>query len=117
MKRFVLLPSVILGLGIIASTVLALLTSQWGWWVMTGPLLLVLAMVAASEIGRRRFGFSRRPSRLLLIQGGSLILASAIVAVADPFYVAIMLPILGSGATASLLPSLVGKRGADGRCA
>ena len=51
-----LVPSIILALGILASAGVAAITTASGWLVMAGPLVMVLAMIAAGLVDCRRNG-------------------------------------------------------------
>jgi hypothetical protein len=49
-------PSLIIGVGIIVSTLTASLAAKAGWLVMAGPLVLVLAVVRADLLASRLRG-------------------------------------------------------------
>jgi hypothetical protein len=89
-------PSLVVALGIILASLAAVLTTESGWWVMTGPLLLSLSVVGADLLHARLAGESSAPSPAALLLGGSFLLASAIVAISDPFLVALLIPVIGS---------------------
>ena len=92
-RRIVLVRSLILVVGIITATMISLRTSESGWLVLAGPLVLACSIVLASVVGHR--ADSRKSLAAGLILGASVVLASAI---ADPPNVAMLIPILGGGA-------------------
>ena len=98
-----LVPSLILALGMLASSGIAVITSASGWLVMTGPLVMVLAMAGASLVDYRLSGAYPGTLRVTLILGAVILLAGAIVAGRDPGRVATLLPILGASATLPLI--------------
>ena len=90
-----LAPSLLLAGGILASTALAVLAAESKVWVLCGPLLLALALVAAQTLSSRWGGGSSRPSPTAWLTALALLLASAIVAAVDSTQVALLLPLLG----------------------
>jgi hypothetical protein len=98
-----LAPSLLLGAGIIASTALAVLTSEFGWFVLAGPLVMALAVVGASILIDRVHGDSRAALPIALLLGAVLMVAGAILAFRDPSRVAMLMPILGAAAAASVI--------------
>ncbi len=93
-RRIVLVRSLILVVGIITATMISLRTSESGWLVLAGPLVLACSIVLASVVGHR--ADSRKSLAAGLILGTSVVLASAIVVtLADPARVATLMPILG----------------------
>ena len=102
-RRMVLVRGMLLGVGIIAATVLSLRTSESGWLVLTGPLVLAGSIVLASLVGYRAGSRGLLPVGLIL--GASVVLASAIVAQSDPADVATLIPILGAGGAVVTLGS------------
>jgi uncharacterized membrane protein SirB2 len=100
-----LVPSLLLATGIIASTVVAVLTSESGWFVLAGPVVMAFAVVGASALVNRSRGDSQGALRVALILGAVLLLAGAILALRDPSRVVMMMPVLGAGAAASVVVS------------
>ena len=105
-----LTPNLIVGGGIIAATVIAMLAATSGWLVLAGPLLLAVVVVSADLLGSRLRGESAGPSRAALCQGIVLLLAGLIVALRDPSLVKTLLPILGASAWVTLMPRLHDRR-------
>src|ERR1700710_494302 len=89
-------PSLMVGVGIMASTLLAVRTARFGGWVLAGPLLLALTVVSADVLRSRLRGASSGPSRAALILGAALLLSAVIVR--EPKLVAALLPVAGAGA-------------------
>ena len=100
-----LVPSIILALGMLASSGVAVITSASGWLVMAGPLVMALAMAGAGLVDYRLSGAYPGTLRVALILGAAILLAGAIVAGRDPGRVATLLPILGSSASIPLIMS------------
>lgn len=98
-------PSLLVGTGIVVSTLITVLAAESGWLVLAGPLLLALAVVSADVLGSRRGGESSGPSWAALLMAGALLLASWIVFLRDPGLVETLLPILGVASWVTLLRS------------
>lgn len=96
-------PSLLVGGGVIVSTLIAVLAAQSGWLVLTGPLLLALTALSADAWASRRRGNSSRPSRPALLLGGAILLAGLIVTLRDPGLVKMLIPIIGGAAWVSIL--------------
>jgi hypothetical protein len=88
MKRTTLVPHVLMAIGIMASTLVAVVTSHSPWLVLGSPVLMTLAMVAATLVSHRLHGDSQGTLRLALSLGAVLVLATGILAFADPTFVA-----------------------------
>lgn len=97
--------SLIMGVGILVSTGIAVLAAESGWFVLAGPLLLALAVVSADVLRSRLNGDSSGPSWAALLLGASFLLAGAIVALRDPSLVSTLIPAGGSAGWASLFLS------------
>lgn len=100
----------IVGAGILASTLLAFLTAESGWLVLIGPLVLALAVVTADLLGSRPMSGPRRPSRPALFMGGSMLFAAVIVAARDPALVKTLVPALAAPAWVTLVWRPQGQR-------
>jgi len=99
-RRFPKLPPAVLATGIIAATLVATLVSDSLWWV--GPLVMAVAMVGARALHNflgalGRSGLGRATGLAAAVFAGT-----AIVAYADPNWVAMMMPILAGGSIGSL---------------
>ncbi len=97
-------PGLLVGVGIILSTLLAVLAAASGWLVLTAPLLLALTVVAADVLNSRLQGKSSGPSWTALFVGGAFFLAGLIVSLRDPSLVKTLMPIIGAGAWVPIRP-------------
>jgi len=95
-------PSLVVGAGIIVSTLVAVLGTESGWSVLASPLLLALTVVSADVLHSRLKGRSSGPSWAALLLGGAFLLAGMIVG-RDPSLVSTLIPICGSAAWITLL--------------
>lgn len=102
-NAFRLGPHLLLGAGIIAASIVALLTEQYGWWVLSAPIVLAFTMMTADMVDARARGESSGPSVEAMILGGTFVLAGAIVAFGDPSLVKMLIPTVGAGSAAVLL--------------
>jgi hypothetical protein len=96
-------PSLLVGVGIVAATFVAVLAAESGWLVLAGPLLLALTVVGADVLGARLRGEPSRPSWTALLLGGSFLLSGLIVALRDPSLVKTLIPVVGVTAWPALL--------------
>ena len=91
----------IMGAAVIVST-LASIVASGGWLVMVGPVSMAIALfwVARSAVRANLL----RPDSVAAAAtlGVGLVLASAIVALVDPFYVVVMLPVFAGPAVVVL---------------
>ncbi len=101
MKADSLVPSLLLGLGVIGATAVSVLTPESLPWALAGPLLLAGTLVAAAAV-RARMGTRAYAAPMIL--GGAIVAAGALLALADPAFVPAMMPILGACAAMGLLP-------------
>lgn len=88
-------PSLLVAVGILASTFVAVRMADSGWWVLSAPLLLALTVVAADVMSSRLRGKSSGPSVVSLLLGGTFLLSGAIVALRDPSLVKLLIPTVG----------------------
>jgi uncharacterized membrane protein SirB2 len=98
-----LTPSLLVGIGIILATLVAVLTAKSGWLILAGPLVLAVAVIGADVLARRLRGASSSPSPAAVILGAAFLLAGAIVTFRDPSQVASLIPIVGVTAWVALL--------------
>lgn len=96
-------PSVIVGAGIILSTLVAVLAGESRWLVLGAPLLLAIVVVGADVLDSRLRGESSGPSPAALILGGSFLLAGLIVTLGDPSLVKALIPVIGAAGWVTLL--------------
>jgi len=113
MKRANVLPALLIAAGVIGGTVLSLITESAGWLVMSGPLLLSLAVLGSNVLQHRLEGVPSGRFRQTLTLAASVLLASTLVAWNAPESVAIMLPILGGGV---VIPFATGPCGTPTTC-
>jgi hypothetical protein len=102
---FDLVPSLLIGLGIIAATLIAKRAAEFGWLVLAAPLFLALTIVGADMLNSRLRGESMRPSPAALLLGVAFLLACGIVALRKPSLVATMIAVSGASAWVTLLLS------------
>ena len=95
--------SLLVAVGILVSTFVASRAAGSGWLVLTGPLLLALAVVGADVLNARLIGESFSPSWAALLMGGSCLLASLIVTLRDPTLVKTLMPMIGMAAWVTVL--------------
>lgn len=105
-----LIPDLLLGAGIILSTLISVLTVNSAWFVMAGPAVLALILLYAEVLSRRLQGKSPRPSFAAQIMASSLVLAALIVTTRNPNFVATLIPIMGASSWVILMSSLNGHR-------
>jgi hypothetical protein len=96
-------PSLLVGAAIVVSALITVRAADSGWWVLTGPLLLALAVVSADALGSRIKGESSGPSWAALILGGALLLAGLILTLRDPGLVKMFIPGIGAAGWVTLL--------------
>jgi hypothetical protein len=103
-------PAFVMALAILVSTAIAKRTSHSTWLVLTGPLLLALAIVAADVLASSLRGKYSGPSWGALIVGTALLAACVILAVRDPARVLAMIPVLGGACAVVVLVSGAAER-------
>lgn len=98
MKRIpsILVPALVLALAMLAASALAAAAPHEAWAAAGGPLLLVVALLGADVLYRRRLGLSSRPSSSTLILAAIFLVACGILAMSGADRLAGMVPILGS---------------------
>ena len=99
-----LIPTLLMTGGMLAGTLVSVLTRESGLLTLLGPLIMASTMVIASRISARQSVTPQKETAVALILGVSLLLVSSIVAVSDPSQVAILMPILGGGIVVVLGP-------------
>jgi hypothetical protein len=104
------LPALVLALALLVASALARAALFVPWAAGAGPLLLVLALVGADAIYRRRLGLSGRPSSSTLLLAATFLVACGIVATGGVKPLAVMIPILGSGVAVSVILRYEGTR-------
>jgi hypothetical protein len=102
-------PGLLLGAGIVASTLVAKLAAESAGLIAAGP-LLVLAVVGSSVLASRLRGGSSGPSPAALISGGACLLAGLVLTLGDPRLLDTLLPVIGAAGWVSLLPRAEGRR-------
>jgi hypothetical protein len=98
-----LVPSLLVGVGIVVATLIAVWTAESGWLVLAGPLCLALSVLGADVVASRLKGeSSSTPSWPALLLAGSFLLAGWIVALRDPNLVKTLILAIGVTAWAPL---------------
>jgi len=97
-----IVPSLLLGFGVLASTILSVLFSHSAWLVLLGPATMATVMIGTSALGPLPNVARRRAVWMSIILGAALILASVIVAIGEPEMLALVLPVL-AGSSAGVL--------------
>jgi len=92
----------VVGAGIVLSTLIAVLGGKTGWLFLAGPLFLALAVVSADVLHSRLKGRSSGPSWAAVLLAGAFLLAGMIVS-RDPNLVSTLIPICGSAAWITIL--------------
>jgi hypothetical protein len=87
--------SLVVAMAIILATALASLAGESRWLVMSGPLLLALALVCSDVLDSGLRGPLSRPSWAALILGAAVFLACLLVSFRDPCLVKSFLPWVG----------------------
>ena len=105
-------PSLILGAGVLASTILSVLFSHSAWLVLLGPVTMAAVMIGTSVLGPLPNAARRRAIWMSVILGAALILASVIVATGEPEMLALILPVL-AGSSAGVLVTTPLSKGSD----
>jgi hypothetical protein len=97
-----LTPSLLIAVGIILSTYIAVHTAKSEWLVLAAPLLLSSAILGADVWASHLRGKPSGPSHAALFLAGAFLLACVSVALANPGMVKTLIPILGAGSWVSL---------------
>lgn len=97
-----LVPAILLALGVIVATAVAVWTADSQWLVMTAPLVLALALLGADALSSRLRGEPFVPSWLGLVMGVVFLGATLIVALVDPSRVALLIPVLGGACAGTM---------------
>ena len=90
-SRRLIIPSLILAAGLLGGTGLAVIAQNAGLWVLTGPLLLALTVIAAYAVHQH----STRPAAEALIWAGAIVFAGILGAIFDPSEVGTILMLTG----------------------
>ena len=95
-------PSLLLAVGVIASTIVAWFLSHSSWLALLGPAIMVITPIAASALLPQPHDVRRKALRRAVILGGFLLLASAIVVMKNATLLSFVIPILGGGAAVAV---------------
>jgi hypothetical protein len=98
-----IIPALVFAIGILASTLVAVLASGSGWLIAASTLLFVVSLLGADVLSSRFRGESLAPSPIAMLLAVAFLVACGIVAVRDPALVATLIPVLGGGSGVSLL--------------
>jgi len=103
-------PSLVVGVGIIGATLIAVRTAESRWLVLAGPFILALVVVGADAWASRLRGKSPRASPAAWLLGGTFLLAGLIVTLRDPGLVKTLVPLMGSASWVTLLLPVENRR-------
>jgi|HubBroStandDraft_4_1064222.scaffolds.fasta_scaffold1012944_2 hypothetical protein len=108
-------PSLLVAVGIIVATFVAVRAAGYGSWVVAGPLLLALAILGADMLASHQRGTSAGPSWPALFLAGACMLAGLIITLREPSRVAEAIPLIGMASWITLvrLPRTRTKTGCD----
>ena len=108
-------PALTLAVALLAAAALAAAAPRAPWTAVAGPLLLILALVGADVVQRRRSG-RRLPSASALLAAAAIAVACVIVASSGLDRLAGMIPIFGCCAALPLILGRDGGRRRDSAC-
>ena len=108
-----LLPSIVLALGILASSAVARQTADSGWVVIAGPLIMVLSVIVASILGRRLNQTDTSTFRVAVMLGAVIVVTAGILWFRDPSRLAEAMPMLG---VAVAFPFILNSRSRRDHC-
>jgi hypothetical protein len=97
-----LTPSLLIAVGILASSYVAVHTAKSEWLVLAAPLLLSFAILVADVWDSRLRGKVSTPSPAALLLAGAFFLACLSVTLSDPGLVKTLIPILGAASWVAL---------------
>ena len=106
-RRPGIVPSLLLAIGIIVSTVLVSLLADVSWLILAGPVFMAVTLVGASALIRQPHASRRKAIGGATILGASLIVAGVIVVLTDRTMLMLMMPVFGGGAAAVVVTSAV----------
>ena len=112
--RIEIVPSLVLAIGVLTSTLWVVLAAGSGWLIAAGTLLFALSLVGTDMLSSRLRGESSAPSPIAILSAVAFLVACGIVAIRDPALVAMLIPVLGSGSGITLL---VRSKGRSSLCA
>jgi hypothetical protein len=105
-----LAPALLMAAAILFASALAAAAPHAAWTAVVCPLLLVIALLGADLIHRRRSGGEAPPSPSVLLLAVAIPVACGIVGFRNPGGLAEMIPILGSCAA---IPVIIRRTGAQ----
>jgi uncharacterized protein YqgC (DUF456 family) len=97
-----LTPSLLIAVGIIAASYVAVHTAKSEWMVLAAPLVLSSAILGADVWASRLRGKIAGPSPASLFLAGSFLVACVSVTLTDPGIVKTLIPILGAASWVTL---------------
>jgi hypothetical protein len=99
-----LTPSLLIALGILASSYVAVHTAKSEWLILAAPLLLSVAILLADVWDSRLRGNLSGPSPAALLLASAFFLACLSVSLSEPDMVKTLIPILGAASWVTLQP-------------
>jgi len=109
-------PALTVAVAMLAAAGLAAAAPRAAWAAVAGPLLIVLALVGADIVQRRRAGRRPLPSASALLVAAAIAVACVIVASSGLDRLAGMIPIFGCCAALPLILGRDGGRRRDSSC-
>ena len=100
LTRYGLVPSLLLAVGVLASTIVASQLSD-SWLTLVGAVIMAVTLIGAGAMIPQSEGVRRKAMQSAIILGAALLLASVIVVSRDPALLATLMPILAGGVAAA----------------
>jgi hypothetical protein len=97
-----LTPNLLIAVGVLASTYVAVHTAKSEWLVLAAPFVLSSAILGADVWDSRLRGKLSGPSPAALLLAGAFLLACVSVTLSDPGMVKTLIPILGAASWVTL---------------
>lgn len=99
-RQTLLSTSLVLAGGILAGTAASAAAVEAGWWILSGPVILAVSIIAATYLLRDRRSGSVYGGMVL---SGAVLAAGAILGASDPSSLLTMMPIFGAAAAGVLV--------------
>jgi Na+-translocating ferredoxin:NAD+ oxidoreductase RnfD subunit len=95
-------PALLVAFGILAGTLAAKFTAGFGWWVITGPVLLAVSVVCADLFQARLRGKPLIPSLAALMIAAAFLAAGVILALYNPESMPLIIPVIGAACSVAI---------------
>ena len=93
-------PSLLLAIGVLVSTIVASQLSN-SWLTLVGSVIMAVTLIGACALIPQSEGVHRKAMQSAIIIGTALLLASVVVVLKNPALLASLMPILAGGAAAA----------------